>query len=176
MITTLIIVVLAALGLIMIVQSARRGLPIRTLADASAQTQPVDMEAFTNLLDVSQQEYVRGRLSAREYAWYQRERSRVLIEYVERISHNSAVLIGLAHQLRSAESDAEFQRRNNDVLGLAIRTRTFALLALALLHISARAPWLATSLRQLAGGYQAARQGFDVLELTLARIHATVAE
>lgn len=176
MITTLIIVALAALGLVVVVQSARRGLPVRTLADASAQTQPVDMEAFLNLLDQSQQDYVRSRLSKREYAWFQRERSRVLIEYVQRISHNAAVWIGLAHQLRVAESDPELQRQNADVLALAIRTRSYAMLAVALLRVSAHAPWLGTSLKQLAGGYQAAKHGYSVLELTFARLHATTSE
>lgn len=171
MITTIIFVVVALSAIVVFIQAARRGLPVLTVADATAQTYDVDIEAFGNLLDSTQSEYVRQRLSRREFAWYRRERARVLIEYVTRISHNSAVLIGLAHHLRS-ETNEELLRQNEELLALAIRTRTYAIFALLLLYVNVRVPWLKASLEQLAGGYQAALQGFNTIELTFQKVHA----
>src|SRR4051794_7273813 len=90
------IVVAVVLAACMVVLAVRGGLSIGT-GDANESLQPVHLPALMNLLDESQQDYLRTRLSKQDFAKLQRQRNKALLVYVKRIASNSAVLMRHAH-------------------------------------------------------------------------------
>src|SRR5215472_13238604 len=91
MIFAIILVVAAALGLVLILGvSVSRGLQIS--GANRLQIQPVDVEAFRNLVDPAQDEYLRRRLTATEFRQVQRERLRATAAYIQVAGRNAAAL------------------------------------------------------------------------------------
>jgi hypothetical protein len=91
----IILVVAAALGLIFIVRitlSQRLQIAPSSLA---AQIQPIDIEAFRNLVDPAEDEYLRRRLPSGQFRRVQRERLRAAAAYIQIAGRNAAVLVHL---------------------------------------------------------------------------------
>jgi hypothetical protein len=136
----LILVSLVAVASFLLV--ARFGFsPIRSKEEFSARILPVDLKIIANLYDSEQVDYVRSRLSAREFSSFERERTLVLIEYVRRISANAALLVGYAHYM------GEQQRVGvpGELFTLALKVRFQCFFTLALLSL--KAIWPSASIR-----------------------------
>jgi hypothetical protein len=114
-------------------------------------SQPIDLEIFSNLLDLDQISYVRSRLSANEFAWYERERSRVILEYVKRISHNAALVIGYAHHLPR-------EHQNDDLLALGLKVRFQCLWIMFLLNLKIIFPSTSVPIADLLTSYSLVRK------------------
>jgi hypothetical protein len=67
-------------------QSRRGG----ALADA---VRPIDIEAFRNLINPAEDEYLRRRLPAGEFRAVRRERLRAMAAYIQLVGNNAAVLV-----------------------------------------------------------------------------------
>ena len=153
MIVNYIILVLSAVAVVSLLAIARAGVPkICSEEELEARILPVDLAALANLYDPEQIQYVRSRLTSREFALYEKERGRVLIEYVKRISANSALLIGFAHsvELNRATGSA------GDLLMLALKVRVRSLLTLALLYLKTLIPQASIELDGLVFSYRLA--------------------
>jgi hypothetical protein len=91
----IILVVAGALGLVFIVRitlSQRLQVAPTSLA---AQIQPIDIEAFRNLVDPTEDEYLRRRLPSGQFRRVQRERLRAAAAYIQIAGRNAAVLVRL---------------------------------------------------------------------------------
>jgi hypothetical protein len=136
----ILLVVAAALALVFILTiTVSRGLQISAGAGLAAQIQPIDVEAFRNLVDPAEDDYLRLRLSSAEFRMVRRERLRAMAAYVQTAGRNAAVLvrIGQAALIASAQTanaqpgdaqTAEAARRLVDNALLLRRNAAFALL------------------------------------------------
>jgi hypothetical protein len=138
------IVVAVVLAACMVMLAVRGGLSIGT-GDSKENIQPIHLPALMNLLDESQQGYLRARLPKRDFARLQRQRNKALLVYVKRIASNSAVLMRYAHAATQV-SDVETAAAGRELLQSALSTRISALKAMGLLYIGVAMP---TSVRNL---------------------------
>jgi hypothetical protein len=125
----ILIVVVATLALIVILrlavkQTLQRGRPV------AGAIEPIDVEAFRNLIDPSEDEYLRRRLSAGSFRAVRRERLRAMAAYIQVIANNAGVLVNVGDSAL-AGGDARVteaaQTLVNDAL-LVRRNATFALI------------------------------------------------
>jgi|SRR5580658_171251 hypothetical protein len=90
----IILVVASVLALAIILTLAvSRSLQTRTSASVAATVQPIDIEAFRNLIDPSEDDYLRRRLPPAQFRMVRRERLRAMAAYVHVAANNAAVLV-----------------------------------------------------------------------------------
>ncbi|MBZ5685656.1 MAG: hypothetical protein LAP86_11535 [Acidobacteriia bacterium] len=92
--------------------------------------EPIDIEAFRNLVNPTENEYLRRRLSAAEFRTVQRERLRAAAAYIGVAGRNAAVLVAIGQAALSASNGAtvEAARQLVDNALLLRRNATVALL------------------------------------------------
>jgi hypothetical protein len=127
----IIFVITAAVALIVILgfalSSSLKASPSTSL---TAQIQPIDVEAFRNLIDPAEDDYLRPRLSASEFRLVRRQRLRAMAAYVRTAKRNAAVLVRMGQgALTTGDAQtAEAARRLVDNALLLSRNADFALL------------------------------------------------
>jgi len=103
-------------------------------ADLAATIHPVDLEAFRNLINPAEDDYLRRRLPRAQFRIVRRERLYAMAAYVHVVAENAAVLVRVG-QVAVANGDprvaAAAQRVVNDAL-LLRRNSTVALLRIYL--------------------------------------------
>jgi hypothetical protein len=127
----IIFVIVAALALILILGvTYSRSLQISAGAPLATQIQPLDVEAFRNLIDPAEDDYLRRRLPAAEFRAVRRLRLRATAAYVQVAARNAAVLIrlGQAALMTGDAGTAEAARLLVDNALLMRRNAGFALL------------------------------------------------
>ena len=132
----IVIVIFAAVALAIILWVAvSRGL--QTSGRSPAQTgaiRPIDIEAFRNLINPAEDDYLRQRLPPAQFRVVRRERLYAMAAYVHVVANNAAVLVGIG-QVAVASGDPRVagaaQRVVNDAL-LLRRNTTVALLRIYL--------------------------------------------
>jgi hypothetical protein len=127
----IVLVIAAAIALVVILRiTISRSLQVSSGANLGTQIQPIDIEAFRNLVDPAEDDYLRRRLPPSEFRTVRRKRLLAMAAYVQVSAKNAAVLIRVAQNaLTAGDTDtAEAARRLvNDAL-LLRRNATFALL------------------------------------------------
>ena len=137
MIFAIILVVGAVLGLVLILSvTVSRGLQIS--GTNRLQIQPVDVEAFRNLVDPAQDEYLRRRLTAAEFRRVQRERLRATAAYIQVAGRNAAAL-ALMGQAALSSGDAQTAEAARQLVDSSLLLRRNA--AFALLRIYTALAW-----------------------------------
>lgn len=125
------LVIAAALALFFILGvTLSRSLQISAGATGASQIQPIDVEAFRNLVDPAEDDYLRRRLPASEFRVVQRQRLRAMAAYVQTAGKNAAVLVRIGQAALSAGDapTAEAARLLIDNALLLRRNAGFALL------------------------------------------------
>jgi hypothetical protein len=125
----IILVTAAAVALIVILKfSVSRSMQISR--GSSLTVQPLDVEAFRNLINAAERDYLRRYLPAAEFRVVQRERLRATAAYVQVAAQNAAVLIHIGQAaLPCAEPQTvEAARQLVDNALLLRRNATYALL------------------------------------------------
>jgi len=131
MILAIVLVAFAVLALVLILGvTISRSLQITTLDRLAPPVEPIDVEAFRNLVDASENAYLQRQLPAPEFRRVQRERLRAAAAYVRAAGRNAAVLItiGQAAALAGDPKTAEAARELVDSALLLRRNAAFALL------------------------------------------------
>src|SRR4051794_29666192 len=130
MIITIAIVLTCLVGLLALFFYVRHGAAeVHSPEQLSALAEAIDMQSFLNLVDHSEVEYLRSRLSHRDFQSLERKRSLVLVDYVSRVSHNASLLIGFAHYL------GEDQQQSRQLLAAALNLRAYSTYVIALLYL-----------------------------------------
>ena len=145
----IILAVAAVLALVFILSvSVSRSLQISQGNSLSARIQPIDVEAFRNLIDPAEDDYLRRRLTAGEFRRLRRQRLRAMAAYVETAGRNAAVLILIAQgALTSADAQTvEAANRLVDNALLLRRNAAFALLRIYLTLAWPNSDWAAVSI------------------------------
>jgi len=123
-----ILVVAAVISLVVILRLAvSRSLQIRNSAHLDTKIRPMDVNAFRNLVNPAEDEYLRRRLPSRDFRRVRRARLRAMAAYVQIAAENAALLVGfgetalasgdpkLADAARQLVNQALVLRRNSAV-------------------------------------------------------------
>ena len=131
---------------------------VNRLEELAGRTQPVDLEAFRNLTDPREEEYLRAELAPEDFRVLQRERFRGALEYVQRVSGNATVLLRVGEAARRSQ-DPEVARAGGELAENALSLRMHALLAVGLLRARILFPDARWSPVRLVADYQRVRDG-----------------
>lgn len=115
-----------ALGIILRL-AVTQGLQVKESSSLAGAIRPIDLEAFRNLIDPAEDEYLRHRLPPRQFRGVRRARLLAVAAYVRVASANAAALVrvaesvlvtgdpGVADAARELVNDALTLRRNTAV-------------------------------------------------------------
>ena len=128
----LVVAAALALALILSITFSQSLQLLRTNQPASIQ--PVDLDAFRNLIDTAQTEYLRRRLAPSDFRAVQRQRLRAMAAYIQVAGKNASVLVRIGQSALSANDPhtAEAARQLVEQALLLRRNATFALLRIYL--------------------------------------------
>lgn len=158
MISSVIFVVVGVLALGLMLQLRKGYISPRILENPAEHIRSVDIEAFRNLIDPAEEEFLRHRLPSAEFRKIQRERLRAAVEYICCASQNAAILLHLVQRARSSPDPATAAAAEK-LANHAIRLRLYASQAIPLLYVGIIFPgWRPSSLRVVESYEQVTRQ------------------
>jgi hypothetical protein len=150
----LVLVIAAAFALVIIL-----GITVSTrlqLSPGSAlvrKIEPIDIEAFRNLVNPTENEYLRRRLSAAEFRTVQRERLRAAAAYIRVAGRNAAVLVAIGQAALSA-TDGPTVEAARQLVDNALLLRRNATVALLRIYVELAWPHSALAAVPVLHGYQ----------------------
>jgi hypothetical protein len=154
MTTTIILVLISLLALICLLWLAKgRTVSPNILQNPSEHLRAVDVEAFRNLVDPDEEEFLRANLSPPEFRRIQRERLRAAVEYVSCAAQNAAILLRVADAGRRSSDPATAQAAEK-LVDNAIRLRLYASLAIPRLYLGMILPGAHISPVRIAESYE----------------------
>ncbi|HEY2390401.1 MAG TPA: hypothetical protein VGK22_04450 [Candidatus Angelobacter sp.] len=112
--------------------------PKRTIDDVTPFLRPSEPQELESLLDPAQEANFRVRMSANEFADWQRKRIHLMREYLLRMSHNALVLIewgNIETSKGGPESATSKQLLAQELVQAATEFRLYSVLALAKLKL-----------------------------------------
>jgi hypothetical protein len=126
----ILLVIAAALALVFILGiTVSRSLQISSGSGLAEQIKPIDIEAFRNLVDPKEDDYLRRRLPAAEFRLVRRQRLRAMGAYVQIAGRNAAILVRIGQAAMTGDrKTTEAARRLVDSALLLRRNAAFALL------------------------------------------------
>jgi len=113
----------------------------------------VDIEAFRNLVDPDEEEFLRTNLPPADFRKIQRERLRAAVDYVSCAAENAAILVRLADAARRS-SDPVTAEAAEKLVNNAIRLRLYALHAIPRLYLGMILPGSRISPARIAESYE----------------------
>jgi hypothetical protein len=132
---TLILVLIAFVALGFLITLAKgRASASKVLENPTEHIRAVDLEAFRNLVDPDEEDFLRANLPSSEFRRIQRERLRAAVEYVSCAAQNAAVLLRLADAGRRSSDPATAEAAEKLVQN-ALRLRLYALQAIPRLYL-----------------------------------------
>jgi len=140
MIITFILIFVAIvlpLGLLWLAKGSM--VPSSLLENPAQHLRYVDVEAFRNLIDPAEEEYLRQRLVTSEFRKIQRERLFAAVDYIAGAAHNAALLVRLAEAARHS-SDSATVLAAEKLLASAIQLRLYAFRAIIQLYFEILLP------------------------------------
>ena len=135
MIVTALVIGGAVLALIYFVLGGFRAARTPPRMDTLIQSiEPVDLEAFRNLTEPSEEEFLRMALSPAAFRSLQRERLRAAIDYLAGVSHNAAILLQMGQVARRSE-DPQVAEAGSRLTDDALRLRIYSMMAICKLGL-----------------------------------------
>ena len=111
----------------------------RNGAEISSKISDVDVEAFQNLVDPQEEEFLRENLATADFRAVQRERLKAALDYVGALSQNGALLLQLG-QAAKASADPRVAEAGQHIVDNAVRLRLYALRVRARLYLKIALP------------------------------------
>jgi len=132
----IVIVIAAALALVIILRLAvSQSLQAKRSSNLAASIRPIDIEAFRNLINPDDDEYLRGRLPANRFRRVRRERLRAMAAYVHVAGSNAAVLVRVG-EAALASGDARVAAAEQQMVNDAVLLRRNTTMALARIYLA----------------------------------------
>lgn len=159
--TQIVIVVCVALMLLLVVAVAamrQRG-QLNRIADIERNWQKVDMEAFLNLVDPSEERYLRQHLPTAEFTRLHRQRVRAMWEYLGRLAFNSRLMMQ-AGQMVQHHSSGEQLHEATQLVAAASRMRILIFAADVYLAVRFVLPHTQDPICKLVSNYDSLTQLF----------------
>ena len=150
----LVLVIAAAFALVIIL-----GITVSTRLQISPRLavvqkiEPIDIEAFRNLVNPTENEYLRRRLSAAEFRTVQRERLRAAAAYIRVAGRNAAVLVAIGQAALSANDGATVEAARQ-LVDNALLLRRNASVALLRIYVALAWPHSALAAAPVLHGYE----------------------
>ena len=114
---------------------------------------PVDLQAFRNLVDPAEEDYLRRCLSGSEFRRIQRERMLAALDYVSGVARNAGILLQLG-DLAQQSTDPEIARAGQKLKEDAIQLRLATFSAIGKLYIGVIFPGGSISAGRLVDRYE----------------------
>jgi hypothetical protein len=150
----IVLVLFAALALVFVLRiSVRSALQISSAADGQNQIQPIDLVAFRNLADPSEEDYLRRLLPSVEYRRIQRLRLKAMAAYIQIAGKNAGLLI-LLGQTALGASDPVTVAAARELVNDALLLRRNAAFALFRIYIAWAWPNAGFAATPILDGYQ----------------------
>lgn len=105
------------------------------LDELTAQLRPIDVNAFRNLIDDGEEEYLRAHLPMSEFRGIHRERMMAAVEYVWCATKNTSILMSLGEAAKQS-GDPKVVAAADKLLENAVRLRLYAIQSLPRLYLS----------------------------------------
>jgi hypothetical protein len=105
------------------------------LDQLAGQLRPIDVNAFRNLIDEREEEYLRTHLPPHEFRSIHRERMLAAVEYVWCATKNTSILISLGEAAKQS-SDPNLIAAADKLLENAVRFRLYAIQSLPRLYFN----------------------------------------
>lgn len=154
MTVTVSLIVLGVLALLLLFRLARgRALVLEKEGNTTPSIEALDVEAFQNLLDPAEEEFLRVNLPPPIFRMLRRERQRVAIEYIARAAQNAVALTRLGEAARRS-SDPSVAEAGERLVDGATRLRLYTLQAILKLYIGLYLPWPNISTARIADYYE----------------------
>lgn len=134
------------------------------LDDLAAQLRPIDVNAFRNLIDEREEQFLRERLPARLFRSIHRERMIAAAEYVRGAARNAGILIQLAEAARD-DADPAVAAAAERLLDNALGLRLYAFQVVPRLYMSALVPSIGHAPYTVAERYDLATHQMTMLRL-----------
>ena len=122
------------------------------LDQLASQLRPVDLNAFRNLINESEEIYLREHLDPADFRSIQRERKLAAIEYIRCAASNAAILIRLAEAAQQSP-DPKISSAAGNLLENAFRLRLYCLRVVPRLYVSVLVPSAGLVPARLADSY-----------------------
>lgn len=122
------------------------------LDELVAQLRSVDVDAFRNLIDPDEEQFLRKRLPAGEFRSIHRERMLAAVEYVWGAARNAGLLIRLADAAK-LDSDPAVVTAAENLLENAVRFRLYAFRVIPRLYLGMLVPGLNRAPHSIAETY-----------------------
>ena len=123
------------------------------LDDLAAQLRPIDVDAFRNLIDAREEEYLRAHLPMREFRGIHRERMLAAVEYVWCATRNTSILMSLGEAAKQSPDPAVIAAADK-LLENALRLRLYAIQSLPRLYLSMIFPYVSAAPHFIAETYE----------------------
>ena len=130
----LLLVAVLALATILSV-AVSRSLQTRANASLAPTIRPIDVEAFRNLINPAEDDYLRRRLPSGQFRVVRRERLRAMAAYVHVASSNAAVLVRMG-EAALASGDPRVAKAAHQLVNDALLLRRNATVALARIYLA----------------------------------------
>lgn len=122
--------------------------------------QPLDLSAFSTLIDRQDEDFLRERMPRGQFFHLKRLRISVTWKYVNRISNNSAAVLRMV-SIASQDADSNVAEAAAQVANLATQIRMQCLLAFAKLAVEFVFPSVQLSPAVLAPKYESLQQNLS---------------
>ena len=119
----------------------------------AGELKPLDLDAFLNLVDKGEEDYLRANLPPSAFRKVQRERLRAASEYVSGVAHNAASLMRQGEAARRS-SDAATAQAGQRLVDRASQVRLRALLAQAKISFGVLLPGVRLNPAGVVEGYR----------------------
>jgi len=148
----LVVAALVALTLVLrvAIQRNRQG---ASPADLSQRLQPIDVEAFRNLVDPEEDDFLRLRLPPGEFRRVRRARLQAVAAYTQAASHNAAILVRIGEAAQSSP-ESQVAEAGRELAAHAIRLRRNTALALVRIYVALALPNSRLSASPLTDTYE----------------------
>ena len=124
----------------------------RRQAERAEQLIPVDLDAFENLIDLDEEQFLKFNLSPPEFRQVQRSRLRAARVYVAALSGNAGILVGMGQSAR-LNPNPETAAAGAEIIQRALQLKVWCLLAMFRLSVALVFPTLFSPSTKIANQY-----------------------
>ena len=150
----IVLVVVAIFALVVILGiTVSRSLQVAGDSRLAHRIEPLDVEAFRNLVNPRENEYLQRRLRPAQYRRVQRERLRAALSYVRVAGHNAAVLVTVGQAALNANDSATADAAR-ELVDNALLLRRNATSALLRIYVALLWPHSAPAVAPVLIGYE----------------------
>jgi len=149
----IILIIFAVLALVSILSmTVTRSLRLSEGSGSAARIEPVDVEAFRNLVSPAEDDHLRHNLSPADFRHVRRERLRAAAAYVQVAGRNAAILARIGQNALSS-GDARTAEAATRLVDQALRLRRNAAVALFRIYVALAWPNAGLAARPILDRY-----------------------